>query len=118
LQTTILKKKSASTFLESAIINNNIFLSLLLTFKKAKVDKITLSETDLMFIIENKMVLHKKFQKIDAVSYNGLKEQLLITTNNEVFTHSLKAFRISYDEGKVLKTKLKEFNSKIKTSLP
>lgn len=71
-----------------------------------------------MFIIENKMVLHEKFQKIDAVSYNGLKEQLLITTNNEVFTHSLKAFRISYDEGKVLKTKLKEFNSKIKTSLP
>ncbi|AWH73616.1 hypothetical protein DCS32_05445 [Dokdonia sp. Dokd-P16] len=89
-----------------------------MTFKKAKVDKIALSENDLMFIIENKIVLHKKFPKIDSVSYNGLREQLVITTNTAVFKYSLKAFRISYDEGKSLKARLNEFNSKIKTSLP
>ena len=116
MQITILNKKSSLTFLKSAVFSNSLLLSLLLAAKRAKRDKIIISDTNLKFVIANKVVLDKELDAICAISYDGLKEELIISNENSISKHSLKVFQINYDEGKVLKTKLKEFNSKIKTS--
>jgi len=118
LQTTILNKKSSLTFLESAVFNNSLLLSLLLAFKRAKHDKIIISDTTLKFVIANKVILDKELDAICAISYDGLKEELIITNENSISKYSLKVFQINYDEGKLIKTQLKVLNSKIKTSAP
>ncbi|MFC4689070.1 hypothetical protein ACFO5T_01385 [Dokdonia genika] len=110
---TVLNKKSASTFVESAIFNNNFLLFLILKLRKTKTDRIIVSENHLQLILSNKTILKKDFKSINFISYDGLKEQIIVSTQSGVFKKSLKAFRITYEEGKELKSQLLKFNSNL-----
>lgn len=113
----LLKKKSAPSFGETFLLNSFGILSFLLTLRNNKTDKIEVSNNDLVFTIKNKVVLQKSFETIQSIRYNSIKEELVIDSNRKCVILSVKAFRIDYDEIKLLRHKINDLNKTLKLKL-
>ena len=115
-QTIILKKRSEYSFIEVFILNSTGFglLSLFYLIFKKKFDSISLSENNVCFKFKNKVTFQKTYAQIQSVRYNAAKETLQINTGNNIYSLSLKVFRITYDEAKVLRHHLSTFNKCLK----
>ncbi len=110
----LLKKKSENTFWED--IKGETVLYFL---TRRKFDYLIVTEYRIVLIIRNKLFFERVFNRIENLTYNGIKSTLEVSDQNEKFLVSLKKFRINYEESKFIKERLSEFrDSRNKIHLP
>lgn len=116
----LLKKKSAYNFWEE--IFGEVYDSLVIFFyflTRRKFDYLIVTEYRIVLIIRNKLFFERVFNRIENLTYNGIKSTLEVSDQNENFLVSLKKFRINYEESKFIKERLSEFrDSRNKIHLP
>jgi len=106
----LLRKRSEQSFGETLLQQGNL-LSLLYILKHKKRDSISISKQSICFKIKNKITLQRSFDNITSIEYKGINETLLVNTDNKSMKFSLKSFRISYEEAKMIREKLIAFNN-------
>ena len=106
----LLRKRSEQSFGETLLQQGNL-LSLLYILRHKKMDSISISRRNICFKIKNKITLQRSFDNITSIEYKGVSDTLLVNADNKSMKFSLKSFRISYEEAKIISEKLIAFNN-------
>lgn len=116
--TTLLIKRSEPPAGEVFLLNATGILPFLIThIRKKKFDSKVLSKNTICLKLKNKVTFEKSFAKIESIGYDGIKEHLEINANGKKSTLSLKAFKITYEEAKLIREKLSAFTKSLQKSL-
>ncbi|WP_103072306.1 hypothetical protein [Aquimarina sediminis] len=108
----LLKKDSEETFLESFFGELSV-LTFVYFLIKRKIDYLILTEQRVLFIIRNKIIENRTLTGTEKVVYNGIKPSFEINTSEQQYSFSLRKLRVSYEESKLIRQRISEFeNSK------
>ncbi|SIR43704.1 MULTISPECIES: hypothetical protein [Flavobacteriaceae] len=108
----LLEKESEQSFFESILNNTVSLISAIYFLTRKKLDSLILTEKRILLIVQNKIQLEKKLNGNESLIYNGVKSALEITDQNEKSIIGLNKLRVSYEEGKSIRQKLTEFESR------
>ena len=108
----LLEKESEQSFFESILNNTVSFISALYFFTRKKIDALILTDKRILLIVRNKIQLEKKLNGNESFIYNGVKFVLEITEKNEKSIIGLNKLCVSYEEGRSIRQKLTEFESR------
>ncbi|WP_434035717.1 hypothetical protein [Formosa sp. 4Alg 33] len=108
----LLEKESEQSFFESILNNTVSLISAIYFLTRKKLDSLILTEKRILLIVRNKIQLEKKLNGNESLIYNGVKSSLEITDQNEKSIIGLNKLRVSYEEGKSIRQKLTEFESR------
>ncbi|CAM1344176.1 hypothetical protein [Tenacibaculum amylolyticum] len=116
----LLQKESEHSLFEVFFSHLISIFSALYFLTRKKLDSLILTEKRFLLIIRNKILIEKKLNGNELIIYNSMKSTLEITTLGEKTIIELNKLRVSYEEGKLIKQKLNEFETKFnqKNSLP
>lgn len=105
----LLEKESERSFFESVLNNTVSLISTLFFLTRKKLDSLILTEKRIILIIRNKIRLERKLNGNESLMYEGVKPSLVITNQNNKFNIELNKLRVSYEEGKLIRQKLIDF---------
>ena len=107
---TLLEKESEQSFFESVLNNTISLISAIYFLTRKKLDSLILTEKRILLIVHNKIQIEKKLNGNESLIYNGGKSALEIIDKNKKSIIGLNKLRVSYEEGKLIRQKLTEFN--------
>ena len=108
----LLEKESEQSFFESVLNNTISLISAIYFLTRKKLDSLILTEKRILLIVRNKIQIEKKLNGNESLIYNGVKSALEITDQNEKSIIGLNKLRVSYEEGKLIRQKLTEFENR------
>ena len=108
----LLEKESEQSFFESVLNNTISLISAIYFLTRKKLDSLILTEKRILLIVRNKILIEKKLNGSESLIYNGVKSALEINDKNEKSIIGLKKLRVSYEEGKLIRQKITEFDNR------
>ena len=81
-------------------------------FRKKIFDYVIITKEYFFIIYSNKIKIQHRFNRLSAIEYNGIEPSIKIYENEKITSYSLLKFKISYEEGEILKKKILELNQK------
>lgn len=108
----LLEKESEQSFFESVLNNTISLISAIYFLTRKKLDSLILTEKRILLIVRNKIQIEKKLNGNESLIYNGVKSTLEITDKDEKSIIALNKLRVSYEEGKLIRQKLIEFDNR------
>ena len=109
----LLQKKSEQSFFETILNNWISIISALYFLTRKKLDSLILTEKRIIIIVRNKIYREQKLNGTESLAYNGVKSVLEVIDQNNKSSIRLNKLRVSYEEGKLIRKKLTEFENRV-----
>lgn len=106
----LLEKESENSFFEAMFGSSSSILSVLYFLSRKKSDFLILTENRMTLFIRNKIYSERILNGVNSISYNGLSSSLEFSEQDQQFSFPLSRLRISYEESKLIKRKLSNFD--------
>jgi len=108
----LIEKESEHSFFEAMFGSSSSILSLIYFITRKKLDFLILTENRITLFIRNKIYSERILNGINSIKYNGISSSLEVTEQDQQFSFPLSRLRISYEESKLIKRKLSDFDTR------
>ena len=110
----LIEKGSEVNFFEWLLDEAFSILAIFYFLRRNKLDMLVLTEKRVILTMKNKVKFQRELNGNETLTFNGVKTALEIIDRDEKTTIGLTRLRVTYEEGKMIRQQLSEFQKRAK----